>query len=411
MENMKEKALALHREHQGKVGVHSKVPLESLDDLTLAYSPGVAEPCKVIAEHKEEAFIYTNRANSVAVVSDGSAVLGLGNIGPEAALPVMEGKAVLFKGFAGIDAVPVVLNTQDSDRIVEIVHAISPTYGGINLEDIAAPRCFEIERRLRSMCDIPIFHDDQHGTAVVALACLLNCAKLLHRSLEDFSVVINGAGAAAVAIADLWLEAGVKDIVLLDSKGILHPERSDMHAEKRRLAEKTNQKGLKGGLAEAVIGRNVFVGVSQGGVLTEEMVKTMEKDSVVMALANPTPEIMPEKALGAGAKIVCTGRSDFANQVNNVLAFPGIFRGALDVRAKTITEGMKLAAAEAIAKLSEDKLDFDYVVPQSTDRRVGPAVAQAVAAQAIKEGVAQSSRYTPEEIAARCAMLTKDSSY
>lgn len=408
MDNMKEKAMALHKDHQGKLGVYSKVPLKNKDDLTLAYSPGVAEPCKVIAQDKDASFIYTNRANSVAVVSDGSAVLGLGDIGPEAALPVMEGKAVLFKGFAGIDAVPVVLDTKDVDEIVEIVRAISKTYGGINLEDIAAPRCFAIEEQLRAMCDVPIFHDDQHGTAVIATACLLNCAKLMQKKTSELRCVVNGAGAAAIAIAKLWLHEGVEDLTLIDSRGAIYKGRNHLNEAKEKMAEMTNPRDIKGDLAEALVDADVFLGVSQAGVLTQEMIKTMAPDPVILALANPVPEIMPDEAQAAGARVICTGRSDFPNQVNNVLAFPGIFRGALDIRARDITDGMKLAAAYALADIVGDDLSESYVIPDSFDERVAPLVARAVAEAGLKECVARNTEITPDEVKAHCEAFVKN---
>jgi malate dehydrogenase (oxaloacetate-decarboxylating) len=391
MLNLNEKALQMHKEHKGKLTVISKVPVRNAEDLSLAYSPGVAEPCLKIHENADLAYEYTAKGNLVAVVSDGTAVLGLGNIGPEAAMPVMEGKAILFKTFADVDAFPICLNTTDVDQIVQIVKALEPTFGGVNLEDIAAPRCFEIEQRLKEECKIPIFHDDQHGTAIVTVAGLINALKLVKKSPDQIRVVINGAGAAGIAIIDLLTEVGVKEIILCDTKGIIYEGRHHgMNPIKAKAASMTNKQGLQGTLADALIGADVFIGVSAGGVVSKEMVQSMNQDAIIFAMANPDPEIMPEEAKAAGAKVVGTGRSDFPNQVNNVLAFPGIFRGAFDVRAAEINLAMKLAAAYAIADLiSEQELRPDYVIPNPFDARVAPRVAKFVAQAAIDSGVSQ----------------------
>ena len=373
-------SLKLHEEFKGKWEMNSKVPIENLRDLSLAYTPGVAQPCLEIEKDPDQAYRYTSKWNTVAIVTDGSAALGLGNIGGMAALPIMEGKAVLFKRFAGIDAIPICLETQDTDEIVNILRNIAPTFGGINLEDISAPRCFEIERRLQEEVDIPVFHDDQHGTAIVVTGGILNSCRILGKSMEDLEVVISGAGAAGTAIAGMLAEFGVKDIVLCDSKGIISRERTDLNPEKEMLAQTTNRAGITGGLAEAMVGRDVFIGVSQPGLVTEEMVRSMKNDPMIFAMSNPEPEITPEKALAAGAAIVGTGRSDFANQVNNLLAFPGVFRGALDSRAKRITGKMKKAAALAIAEaIEEGELKKDYVIPSIFDKQVETGVAEAVA--------------------------------
>lgn len=388
--NYQELALQRHAEWRGKIEVTSRVPLASKDDLSVAYTPGVAEPCRHIHARKDEVFRYTRRWNLVAVVTDGSAVLGLGNIGPEAAMPVMEGKAVLFKAFGDVDAFPICLATQDTDAIVAAVQAIAPTFGGINLEDISAPRCFEIERRLIETLDIPVFHDDQHGTAVVVLGALFNALQIVGRRFEDVRVVINGCGAAGVAITHLLRELGTRHIVILDSKGIVTPARTDLTPAKRALAELTNPERLTGGLADAMRGAHVFIGVSVKDVVTPAMVRSMANDAIVLALANPDPEILPAAAKAAGARIVGTGRSDFANQVNNVLGFPGIFRGALDVRARAIDTSMKLAAAQALAAcVAPEDLREDYILPSPLDRRVAQRVATAVAAAARAAGLAR----------------------
>lgn len=382
-----QKSLAAHEKHKGKIEVVSKVSVQNRDELSIAYTPGVAEPCRKINENKEEVYKYTSKGNLVAVVSDGSAVLGLGNIGPEAAMPVMEGKSILFKEFANVDAFPICLNTQNIDEIIQAIKWIAPTFGGINLEDISAPRCFEIEDRLKEELDIPVFHDDQHGTAIVVSAGIINALKIVHKKFEDIKVVVNGAGAAGVAIVKMLLNLGIKDIILCDSKGTIFEGSSDIKY-KAEIAKVTNKKSLKGSLEDALIGADVFIGVSIANIVTEEMVQSMNKDAIIFGLANPTPEIMPDLALKAGAKIVGSGRSDFANQVNNVLAFPGIFRGALDVRAKEINEEMKLAAAYAIAGLiSEEELREDYVIPDAFDKRVVGKIASAVKEAAIRTGV------------------------
>lgn len=383
-------ALELHKKYRGKVEIRSKVPLETNDDLSIAYTPGVAKPCLEIERDEALSLVYTNRGNTIAVVTDGTAVLGLGNIGPAAALPVMEGKAILFKEFAGVDAVPICLDSKDKDEIVRIVKAMEPTFGGINLEDISAPNCFYIESELKKISGIPIFHDDQHGTAVVTLSALMNSLKLVDKKMEDLVIVINGAGAAGMAIARILLDVGVKDILLLDRTGIICKGREKQNEYKVEIAERTNHGQKQGRLEEAVAGADVFIGVSQAGVLTGEMVKTMNRDAIIFAMANPVPEIMPELALENGARIVCTGRSDFPNQVNNVLAFPGILRGALDVQASDINEQMKIAAAEAIASLVDpSELREDYVIPSPLNKEVAKVVAEKVAQAARDSGVAR----------------------
>ncbi|HHW14617.1 MAG TPA: NAD-dependent malic enzyme [Firmicutes bacterium] len=385
-----EEALALHRKARGKIGIRAKVEVAGQRDLSLAYSPGVAEPCRAIAADPEAVWELTGRGNMVAVVSDGTAILGLGDLGAEASLPVMEGKALLFKVFAGVDAFPLVLATKDPAEMVETVARLAPGFGGINLEDIAAPRCFAIERELQARLDIPVFHDDQHGTAVVALAALLNSLRLTGRELSAATVVINGAGAAGVAIARLLLGQGAGDVILCDRRGIIHPGREGLNPIKEELAQVTNRTGRRGDLAQALQGADVFLGVSAAGVVTPEMVRAMAPGPIIFALANPDPEIEPGAALAAGAAVVCTGRSDYPNQVNNVLGFPGIFRGALDVRARRIDEAMKTAAAFAIAALAEeDGLAPEHVIPGPFDPRVAPAVAEAVAQAAIRSGLAR----------------------
>jgi len=376
-----EKALALHKEWNGKLETISKSPVKSREDLSLAYTPGVAEPCKVIAEDKEAAYTYTMKANTVAVVSDGSAVLGLGNIGPHAAMPVMEGKAVLFKEFGNVNAVPICLDTQDTEEIIKAVTWLAPGFGGINLEDISAPRCFEIEERLKETLDIPVFHDDQHGTAIVVLAGIINGLKLVNKKKEDCKVVVNGAGSAGVAITKLLLTYGFKNVIMCDKIGILYKGAEGLNWMQEKMVEVTNPNNEKGTLADALKGADIFVGVSAPGIVTKEMVASMNHDSILFAMANPTPEIMPDLAKEAGARIVGTGRSDFPNQVNNVVAFPGIFKGALEGRAKQITEEMKLAAANAIASLvSDEELADDNIMPQAFDPRVADVVANAVKA-------------------------------
>ena len=389
--SLREDALKLHRDNRGKLEVVGKVEVKDRAGLSLAYTPGVAEPCKEIAKDPEKVYEYTVKGNMVAVVTDGTAVLGLGNIGPEAALPVMEGKALLFKSFADVDAFPICLNTTDVDKIVEIVSMLEPTFGGVNLEDIAAPACFEIEKKLKERMSIPIFHDDQHGTAVIVLAALLNALKITGKKLADISIVINGAGAAGIAIAKIMLSAGVENIIICDRRGIIYQGRPEgMNRAKEEIAAVTNKENKMGSLADALVGADVFIGVSSANVVTAEMVKSMNKEAIIFALANPVPEIDPEVAKQAGARIVGTGRSDYPNQINNVLAFPGIFRGALDVRATDINEEMKLAAARALAGIIPDnELSEEYIIPKPFDPRVVPAVARAVAEAAVASGVAR----------------------
>ena len=376
-----EKALKLHEEWNGKLETVSKTPVKTREDLALAYTPGVAEPCKVIAEDTDAAYTYTWKANTIAVVSDGSAVLGLGNIGPHAAMPVMEGKAVLFKEFGGVNAVPICLDTQDTEEIIKAVTYLAPGFGGINLEDISAPRCFEIEERLKATLNIPVFHDDQHGTAIVVLAGTINALKVVGKQKEDCKVVVNGAGSAGIAITKLLLNYGFKDIILCDSTGIVSKSRSDLNKVKQQMTEVTNLKNESGTLADALKDANIFIGVSAPNVVTPEMVSSMKKDAILFAMANPVPEIMPDVAKAAGARVVGTGRSDFPNQINNVVAFPGIFKGALEGRAKQITEEMKLAAALAIAALVPDEeLNEDNVMPEAFNPKVAQTVADAVKA-------------------------------
>ena len=390
--NTQEKSLKLHEEWAGKIEIKSRVPVTGATDLALAYTPGVAEPCREIAKNPELLDVYTRRWNQVAVVSDGSAVLGLGNIGGRAAMPVMEGKSVLFKAFGGVDAFPICLDTQDPDEIVRVVQALAPTFGGVNLEDIKAPQCFYIERKLKKTMDIPIFHDDQHGTAVVVLSGVINACKITDRDLEDLHVVVNGAGAAGIACAKLMLDAGVKDVILCDSKGIVCSERDDLNEEKREMLQRTNKEDRRGSLADAMEGANLFLGVSVKDAVTPQMVQSMQKDPIIIAMANPDPEILPEEAKKAGAAVVGTGRSDFENQVNNVLGFPGIFRGALDVKATDINEAMKLASAHALAESVGDRLARDFVIPEAFDERVAPSVAAAVAKAAIESGIARDEK-------------------
>ena len=374
-----EKALKLHKELQGKLETVTKIPVKTREDLALAYTPGVAEPCKVIAQDKSEAYTYTMKANTIAVVSDGSAVLGLGNIGPEAAMPVMEGKAVLFKEFGGVNAVPICLDTQDTEEIIKAVTWLAPGFGGINLEDISAPRCFEIERRLKETLNIPVFHDDQHGTAIVVLAGIINALKIVKKKKEDCSIVISGAGSAGVAIAKLLLNYGFQDIVLCGSRGILCEGDPKLNWMQQEMTKITNLSHKTGTLADAMVGTDIFIGVSAPNIVTEEMVASMNEDAIIFAMANPVPEIMPDLAKKAGARIVGTGRSDFPNQINNVVAFPGIFRGALEGRASQITEEMKMAAAIAIAGVvPEDEITEENIMPEAFDPRVADVVAQAV---------------------------------
>jgi len=388
--NYNEMALKMHEENQGKISVVSKVKLENKDDLSTAYTPGVAEPCRKIAENKEDVYKYTSKGNLVAVVSDGTAVLGLGDIGPEAAMPVMEGKAVLFKSFGNVDAFPICIDTKNVDEIVDFVCKLAPTFGGINLEDISAPRCIEIEEQLKAKLDIPVFHDDQHGTAIVTVAGLINALKLVNKKWEDVKIVLSGSGAAGSSITKMLFAMGAKNIKVCDRIGILVKGNEKNDWLKESLAELTNPENESGSLADALVGADILIGVSAPGVVSEAMVESMNKDAIVFAMANPTPEIMPDLAKKAGAAVVGTGRSDFANQVNNVLAFPGIFRGALDVRAKDINEEMKVAAAKAIASIiEEDELCGDYVIPNSFNEKVSERVAKAVSVAAIKSGVAR----------------------
>ena len=375
----KEKALKCHEEWNGKLETIAKSKVNSREDLAIAYTPGVAEPCKVIAKDKELAYKYTWKSNTVAVVSDGSAVLGLGNIGPYAAMPVMEGKCVLFKEFGNVNAVPICLDTQDTDEIIAAVKNIAPGFGGINLEDISAPRCFEIEERLKEILDIPVFHDDQHGTAIVVLAGIINALRVTGKKKEDCKVVVNGAGSAGVAITKLILKYGFKNVTMCDRHGIIGKDYPDLNWMQKKMTEVTNLDNASGTLADALKGADIFVGVSAPNIVTPEMVASMNKDSILFAMANPVPEIMPDAAKAAGARIVGTGRSDFPNQVNNVIAFPGIFRGALEGRARQITEEMKLAAAEALAHLvSDEELNDDFIMPEAFDPRVADVVAEAV---------------------------------
>ena len=382
-------SLRLHGEWKGKIEMVTRVPVKTKDDLSLAYTPGVAQPCLEIQKDINKSYELTRRWNMAAVITDGSAVLGLGDIGPEAGMPVMEGKCVLFKAFGDVDAFPLCVKTKDVDEFVETVYNISGSFGGINLEDIAAPRCFEIERKLKEKCDIPIFHDDQHGTAVITLAGLTNALKVVGKKKEDVKVVTSGAGAAAIAITKLLLSAGFRDITMCDRKGAIYQGREGLNWIKTEMAEVTNLSRKAGALADMLVGADVFIGVSAPNTVTTEMVKTMNKDAIIFACANPTPEIFPDAAKAGGARVVSTGRSDYPNQINNVLAFPGIFRGAFDVRASDINEEMKVAAAEALAGLVGDELSEDYIIPAAFDPRVGPAVAKAVAEAARRSGVAR----------------------
>ena len=382
-------SLRLHGEWKGKIEMVTRVPVKTKDDLSLAYTPGVAQPCLEIQKDINKSYELTRRWNMAAVITDGSAVLGLGDIGPEAGMPVMEGKCVLFKAFGDVDAFPICVKTKDVDEFVETVYNISGSFGGINLEDIAAPRCFEIERKLKEKCDIPIFHDDQHGTAVITLAGLTNALKVVGKKKEDVKIVTSGAGAAAIAITKLLLSAGFKDITMCDRKGAIYKGREGLNWIKTEMAEVTNLSHKAGSLADMLVGADVFIGVSAPNTVTTEMVKTMNKDAIIFACANPTPEIFPDAAKAGGAKVISTGRSDYPNQINNVLAFPGIFRGAFDVRASDINEEMKVAASEALADLVGDQLSEDYIIPAAFDPRVGPAVAKAVAEAARRSGVAR----------------------
>ena len=388
--DIKQEAIQKHAEWKGKIEVITRAPVASKHDLSVAYTPGVAEPCLEISENVDLSYKYTRRHNLVAVVTDGTAVLGLGDIGPEAGMPVMEGKCALFKAFGDVDAFPLCIRSKDVDEIVNTVALLAGSFGGVNLEDISAPRCFEIEKKLKERCDIPIFHDDQHGTAVITLAGLTNALKIVGKKIEDISVVVNGAGAAATAITKLLISRGLKDVVLCDRTGAIYQGREKLNSAKEEIAAITNQKMKKGSLKDVIVGADVFIGVSAPGVLTAEMVATMAKDPIVFACANPTPEILPDEAKKAGVAVMATGRSDFPNQVNNVLAFPGIFRGALDVRASDINDEMKIAAANAIAGVvSDEELNPEYILPDAFDPRVGKAVAAAVAEAARKSGVAR----------------------
>lgn len=394
-----QKAIEKHKEWQGKMEVISRVEIKDKEDLSVAYTPGVAAPCLEIQKDVRQSYTYTRRGNLCLVATDGSAVLGLGNIGPEAGMPVMEGKCVLFKTFADVDAFPLCIKSNDVDTIVDTIALISGSFGGVNLEDISAPRCFEIERKLKERCDIPIFHDDQHGTAIISLAGLRNALKVVGKKKEEVRMVINGVGAAGVSIAKLLLKDGFRHIVMCDTKGAIYAGREGLNPVKEELAKITNLEQKKGSLAEVLVGADIFLGVSAPGVLTKEMVASMAKDAIVFACANPTPEIFPDEAKAAGAKVVATGRSDYPNQINNVLAFPGIFRGALDVLATDINDEMKLAAASALEGLvSEEELSADYLIPQAFDPRVGAAVAAAVAEAAVKTGVARKPISYAEEL-------------
>ncbi len=388
--NYAEESLKLHEEWKGKIEVISRVPVKTKEDLSLAYTPGVAEPCLAIQKDINKSYDLTLRHNLCAVITDGTAVLGLGDIGPEAGMPVMEGKCVLFKSFGNVDAFPLCVRTKDVDEFVNAVALISGSFGGINLEDISAPRCFEIERKLKERCDIPIFHDDQHGTAVITLAGLTNALKVVGKKREDVKIVTSGAGAAAIAIVKLLLSAGFKHITMCDRKGAIYEGRDNLNWIKEEMSRVTNLEKKQGSLADMLVGADVFIGVSAPGMVTTEMVKTMNKDAIIFACANPTPEIFPEDAKAGGAAVISTGRSDFPNQINNVLAFPGIFRGTFDVRASDINEEMKMAAARALAELiPDDELSADYIIPYAFDPKVGPAVAKAVAQAAIDSGVAR----------------------
>src|SRR6056297_3675775 len=388
--DLKKEALKLHKDNLGKLAVRSKVSVQDEHDLSMAYSPGVAEPCKEIFKNSEMIYDYTNKSNFVAVVSNGSAVLGLGNIGTEAAMPVMEGKSVLFKEFAGVDAFPICLDTKEADEIIETVKRLAPTFGGINLEDISAPRCVEIETKLKKALDIPVFHDDQHGTAIVVSAGLINALKIVKKEFKDLKIVVNGAGAAGGSILKMLISLGAEDILLCDSKGIVYEGKERNNWYKEELAKITNKENIQGSLKDAMVDSDVFIGVSVGDVVDEDMIKSMNKDSIVLAMANPIPEIMPDVALNAGCRVYGSGRSDFANQINNVLAFPGIFRGALDVRASDINEEMKLAAAYAIANIiKEEELKEDYIIPDALDKRIPLDVAKAVSEAAKESGVAR----------------------
>lgn len=402
-------SLRLHRKLKGKLNIVSKVPVENRDDLSIAYTPGVAEPCREISKNKSLVYDYTIKSNYIAVISDGTSVLGLGDIGPEAAMPVMEGKCVLFKEFGGVDAVPICLNTKDPEEIINVIAKMAPSFGGFNLEDISAPRCFMIERRLKSMLDIPVFHDDQHGTAVVVLAGLINALKIKGKKISEVEVVINGAGAAGISTARLLKNYGAGNVIICDTHGAIYRNRPEgMNDEKNLLAEETNYGNEKGLLDEVLRGKDVFIGVSKAGAIDQAMIRTMNKEAVIFAMANPVPEIFPDEAKSAGAKIIGTGRSDFPNQVNNVLAFPGIFRGALDIMAKDINEDMKLAAAHAIAEIiTAEELHEENIIPKAFDLRVGPKVAAAVAAAGVKTGAARKIMTYDEAMESAQRMMKK----
>lgn len=386
----KQYALDKHKEWAGKIEVITRAPITNREELSVAYTPGVAEPCLAISKDVDLSYVYTRRANLVAVVTDGTAVLGLGDIGPEAGMPVMEGKCALFKTFGDVDAFPLCVRSKEVDDIVKTVQLLAGSFGGINLEDISAPRCFEIEKRLKEVCDIPVFHDDQHGTAVVTMAAMINALKIVGKNIEDVSVVVNGSGAAGIAITRLLMSRGLKKVILCDRKGAIYKGRDGLNPIKAEMAEISNLEKKAGSLKDVIVGADVFIGVSAPGMLTGDMVRTMNRDAIIFACANPTPEIFPEEAKAAGAAVVSTGRSDYPNQINNVLAFPGIFRGAFDVRASDINEEMKMAAAHALAGLiSDEELSADYIIPQAFDKRVGPAVAKAVAEAARRTGVAR----------------------
>jgi malate dehydrogenase (oxaloacetate-decarboxylating) len=400
---LNEQSLILHRAHRGKIEIISKVPVLNKHDLSLAYTPGVAEPCKEIHAHPDKVYDYTAKRNMVAVVTNGTAVLGLGDIGPAAGMPVMEGKAVLLKAFAGVDAFPICIDSKDPDEIVRIVKCLEPTFGGVNLEDISAPACFEIETKLKEICSMPIFHDDQHGTAIVVCSAMINAIKVVGKEVSRLRVVINGAGAAGIAVTKLLMTLGVQDIILCDSRGTIYEGRAEgMNPYKEEIAKMTNRDKLSGQLADVMKGADVFIGLSVAGCVTREMVSSMAEDPMVFAMANPVPEIIPDEARAGGAKVIATGRSDFPNQINNVLAFPGIFRGALDARATTINEEMKLSAAHAISGIiTDEELNPDYIIPAPFDERVAPAVAASVAEAAESSGVAWVD-VSPEEIRENC---------